>query len=942
MRSLRSKKKRIKFEALLTVENFDLVTITETWWTSNLTQGLTSFENYNVASRCDRSIPENSRAYGGGVAILVKKSLKYHSPIEFNIENHGQIAAVKVSDLQIIVVYRRPEIDTELDKQLTEMIIAKFKSDNVVLMGDINIPDANWVSNIFPSSTAKLWEGLANEMDFDQHVHESTHDKGNALDLLFARSTGNDLVRRIEIDEIIFHSLTDHYAILADIKIVTCNDKHVKTKEIFNVKCMDWEAFSNEVKEKRIIPKVSSTEDVNVKLHIIIDAFSVAREIHCPKITITEGKAPRWISRNLQLELKKSQRMRKKAKLPASSIVKRRRIEKAKYHSKKVNIKVMKARIKFESDQIFSDKKNPRELFNQMKRAKSTRSNSPPINDASGNSILTDVDKCNAFQDKFISVFTPLDPEPINWTINWGLNHIEFTPKKVKLAIKNMKTNTSPGSDTFGPIYYKNCDLSVIFALCDLYQSSFDNTIMPTNFLVNKVIPLWKNKGSSADMKNYRQITLGNTPYKIKEKVILTEIDDHLHRHGLFDNWQHGFMRGRSTITNLMDTWEFLSKEVDLGKSWITLSLDFSSAFDTISIRHLMLALQKRGIGGRLGMFLEYWLKSRSQYIQIGDAKSRVEVCSSGVCQGSQTGPRFFGILLSDVYGSLYDEMEHLGIKLWCFADDSRLAFQSRNLQEASRIQEFLSVLNISIKAVGLKLNASKSIMVHFGNEKFRHDYHIDGTVIPVADESLELGCIISNSMNFNSQLRRNVKKALSLIFMIRNTFKVRNYLTLKRLYVIYYMPILTFSCQIWLNPSVGTRDMLYRMHRRFWYLGEGKIIPRKSEIMDPYQVSIKCCLVFLFQVLNAYTCLTPEDFFKLKEREITRSDRKNDIEIQRSYHIYRSNFFTTFISKLYNRLPVSTRKSKSLNIFKTEAVKFVKKEFPTPDYDYTPYYKRG
>ena len=942
MRSLRSKTKRLKFEALLTLGDFDIIALTETWWTSSLTHGLVQFDNYNVASRSDRILPENSKAYGGGVAILVKKSIDYHSPLDMNVENHGQVAAVKIKDVEFVVMYRKPEIEPENDKMLAEYVISKFKADNTLLTGDFNIPDADWERGIFPSSTAKVFEDLSNEMNFHQLVRGATHDKGNTLDLLFARSTGNDMIRSLDVDEITFHAITDHYAVLFDVKIVGVINKCKSEKKIFNVKHMNWEAFNNEVKETRIIPKVSSTEDVNCKLQIIIDTFSVARENHCPKITITEGKAPRWISKSLQLELRKSQRLRKKAKLPATSTVKRRRVEKAQYHQKKVQGKVMKARIKFETDNIFADKKNPRELFKQMKKAKTTSGNSPPINDTSGNPVLTDAEKCEVFQDKFISVFTPLDPEPIRWLPSWGLNYITFTPKKVKEVIKKLKTNTSPGSDSFGPIYYKGCDLSVIFALCDLFQTSFDNIIMPRNFLENKVIPLWKNKGSISDLKNYRQITLGNTPYKIQEKVMLNEIDAHLSNHGLFDEWQHGFMAGRSTITNLMDTWEFISKEIDQGKSWITLSLDFSSAFDTISIRHLMLALQKRGIGGHLGRFLEYWLKSRSQFVQIGEAKSRTEVCTSGVCQGSQSGPRFFGILMSEVFGSLYQRMQTLGIKLWCFADDSRLAFKSRNQNEALEIQKFLNLLNHSIKEVGLKLNASKSIMVYFGLEKYRFDFQIDDIVIPVANESLELGCIISNSMNFHSQLSRNVKKTLSLIFMIRNTFKVRNYLTLKRLYIIYFMPVLTFSCQIWMNPSIGTRDLLYKLHRRFWYLGEGKITPKSSDVMDPYQISLKTCLVFLYQVLSNHTCLTPEEFFHLKERDITRSDRNNDIDIPRSYHVYRSNFFTTFISKLYNKLPVSTRTQKSVNLFKRDVTKFVKEEFPTPPYDYTPYYKRG
>ena len=93
-----------------------------------------------------------------------------------------------------------------------------------------------------------------------------------------------------------------------------------------------------------------------------------------------------------------------------------------------------------------------------------------------------------------------------------------------------MKCNASPGEDDIGQAYYKECDLSLIFALCDFYTHSMDNTEIPDEFLCSKVITIWKNKGSISDIKTHRSITLGSTGFKIQESVILSNIDDYLER----------------------------------------------------------------------------------------------------------------------------------------------------------------------------------------------------------------------------------------------------------------------------------------------------------------------------------------------------------------------------------------------------------------------------
>ena len=468
-----------------------------------------------------------------------------------------------------------------------------------------------------------------------------------------------------------------------------------------------------------------------------------------------------------------------------------------------------------------------------------------------------------------------------------------------------------------------------------------EKTVLPDLFLISKVITLWKNKWQISDISTHRGITLGNIPIKIMEAVIMMRINEHLERFGLIDSWQHGFQKKRSTIINLVNTWEFLSSQINANQSWVSLSVDFSNAFDRISISHLLLALQKRGIRGQLGKFLEYWMKNRKQIVQVGEQLSTPGACTSGVGQGSIGGPIFFCILLSEVINNLpTDGTEKVCLKIWCFADDTHFIFRSRNHQESSIAQEFIDSFITASAEVGLQVNAKKSVVVYYGNHNYVTPIIIDGSVVPVENESLELGCVFTNKMNFKPQLERNVKKANSFIYTIRSVMKVRNHHVLEKFYYTYYCPILLYASQVWLTDHVYMQDTLYAMHRKFWRLGNGYISP-KPYILDTYQLALKHSLTFLFQMKMGHNCLEFNDFFTEKKGEATRSHSNKELVIQRNRTVNRDAFFTTFIAKEFNMLPLTMRQAKSVNIFKNQLRDHLKMTIPTPNFNYTPWYKR-
>ena len=76
-------------------------------------------------------------------------------------------------------------------------------------------------------------------------------------------------------------------------------------------------------------------------------------------------------------------------------------------------------------------------------------------------------------------------------------------------------------------------------------------------------------------------------------KSVLTEFANVNH---LVTDCQHGLRRGRSCLTNLLESFELWTEALDCGYGLDILYLDYRKVFDTVPHRRLLLKLQGYGI----------------------------------------------------------------------------------------------------------------------------------------------------------------------------------------------------------------------------------------------------------------------------------------------------------------------------------------------------------
>jgi Reverse transcriptase (RNA-dependent DNA polymerase) len=158
-------------------------------------------------------------------------------------------------------------------------------------------------------------------------------------------------------------------------------------------------------------------------------------------------------------------------------------------------------------------------------------------------------------------------------------------------------------------------------------------------------------------------------------------------------------MKGRSTVTNLMEFCNFVISEIEDGNQVDGVYTDISKAFDRVN--HSLFQS-------------ESYLTGRTQRVKMEDYLSEFVYRHSGVPLGSHLGPLFF---INDVDGVLriFVHVSALG-----YTDDLKLFKQIVNVEVCQRYQSDLDRLQKWCLENKFELNVSKCKAIKAVEESHR------------------------------------------------------------------------------------------------------------------------------------------------------------------------------------------------------------------------------
>ena len=92
-------------------------------------------------------------------------------------------------------------------------------------------------------------------------------------------------------------------------------------------------------------------------------------------------------------------------------------------------------------------------------------------------------------------------------------------------------------------------------------------------------------------MANYRPISLTCVACKLMENIVVAKVLSYLRKKNVISKQQHGFLSGRATTSNLLETIDDWTLTINNRKAVGVAYIDFNRAFDSVSHVKLLFIL---------------------------------------------------------------------------------------------------------------------------------------------------------------------------------------------------------------------------------------------------------------------------------------------------------------------------------------------------------------
>ena len=107
----------------------------------------------------------------------------------------------------------------------------------------------------------------------------------------------------------------------------------------------------------------------------------------------------------------------------------------------------------------------------------------------------------------------------------------------VKKVITNLDSPRASGPDCIPVVVLKNCEPQLSYILAELFNVCLNESSIPVFWKVSSALPVFKNVEERSTTKKYLPVSLLSVVSKVFEKLVNSNIVDHLEKCDIFSDF---------------------------------------------------------------------------------------------------------------------------------------------------------------------------------------------------------------------------------------------------------------------------------------------------------------------------------------------------------------------------------------------------------------------